>query len=149
MTSVSPPKNERDEVFERIWVGEWPKTKFAATKVIWVQCSSELVGENNENVDGVKVVLPLRDEEIGPDKVRLCRSLASQCASWWIDGYTILFTCTAGINRSALLACMTMFNLGVWPEDAIRAVREKRSPLVLDNRHFFRAIMAMGNGIKR
>lgn len=45
----------------------------------------------------------------------------------------VLVHCQAGLNRSGLIGAMTLIRLGRTPDDAIRLLREKRSPAVLCN----------------
>lgn len=46
-------------------------------------------------------------------------------------GAKILFTCSQGLNRSAAAACITMLELGITPDEAIKKVEAARGPKTL------------------
>lgn len=55
---------------------------------------------------------------------------------WAVQKRHVLIRCQAGLNRSSLVAALTLIQDGHDPEDAIRVLREKRSPFALCNRFF-------------
>ena len=57
------------------------------------------------------------------------------------DGPTLLH-CQAGINRSSLVAVLALKHFGYTAEQAIKLLREKRSPAVLCNPSFERYLLA-------
>lgn len=52
------------------------------------------------------------------------------------DGKNVLVHCQAGLNRSSLVACRALMIDGMTAEEAIKTVREKRSPACLCNKSF-------------
>lgn len=57
---------------------------------------------------------------------------ANECLK---DGKTLIH-CQAGLNRSNLISALALIKQGFLPEDAIKLLREKRSPVVLCNEAF-------------
>lgn len=53
----------------------------------------------------------------------------------------VLVHCQAGLNRSGLIAGMTLVLMGYSPEQAIHILRQRRSPAVLHNATFERFLM--------
>jgi hypothetical protein len=54
----------------------------------------------------------------------------------WNAGEQVLIRCQAGLNRSGLVAALTMMHAGYEPADAIRQIRQQRSEMALFNNHF-------------
>lgn len=65
--------------------------------------------------------------------------LAYYIASLISSGKTVLFYCHMGMNRSSLMAALTMLHLGYDPDSAIATLR-KRNRCVLSNESFVKAI---------
>ena len=59
------------------------------------------------------------------------------------DGPTLVH-CQAGLNRSGLLAAYTLTDMGVEGKEAVKVLREKRSPAVLCNTSFEAFILRQG-----
>lgn len=56
----------------------------------------------------------------------------------WKAGGKVLIHCQAGLNRSGLTAALVLMADGYTADDAIRLLRDKRSPVVLCNQAFER-----------
>ena len=56
----------------------------------------------------------------------------------WIAGERVLIRCQAGVNRSGLVTALVLMLQGMSAEEAIALLRERRSPMVLNNSHFER-----------
>jgi len=56
------------------------------------------------------------------------------------SGYSALFTCEMGLNRSALAATLTLVRLGVPRQRAVECVRRMRGSLALNNPRFVEII---------
>jgi len=66
---------------------------------------------------------PIHDEdEVDPK----ARSVAGFVAALIASGNRVLIHCTQGLNRSGLLAALTLMHMGRTPVDAIETVREAR-----------------------
>jgi len=62
-----------------------------------------------------------------------------------------LIHCQAGINRSSLVAALTLYSTGATASlsQAIALLRERRSPLVLSNIAFERMLLELDDGTRR
>jgi protein-tyrosine phosphatase len=58
-------------------------------------------------------------------------------------GANLLITCQAGLNRSALVAALTMQSFGVVPHESVRLIRKYRSPECLFNERFERIALGL------
>lgn len=54
----------------------------------------------------------------------------------WKSGKRVLIRCQAGLNRSGIVMALVLIRDGYAPADAIKLMREKRSPWVLCNKSF-------------
>lgn len=63
-------------------------------------------------------------------------ALASKVVKLLAAQEQVLVHCQAGLNRSGLLAAVTLVKMGKQPSDAIDLLRAQRSPLVLCNEAF-------------
>lgn len=54
----------------------------------------------------------------------------------------VLVHCQAGLNRSGLVTALSLVKRGYTPENAIKKLREGRSPMVLCNTHFEQWLLA-------
>ena len=61
----------------------------------------------------------------------------------WIAGDKVLIRCQAGMNRSGLVTAMVLMMGGYSAADAIKLLREKRSEVVLFNKHFVDYLLAL------
>lgn len=61
----------------------------------------------------------------------------------WKSGKRVLIRCQAGLNRSGLVMALVLIRDGYDPADAIRLMREKRSPAVLCNGSFTRWLLEL------
>lgn len=74
---------------------------------------------------------PIRHED-AKEAIELAR-LAHRA---WRKGRTVLIRCQAGVNRSGLVSALVLMLEGFEPHEAIELLRERRSRVVLSNRHF-------------
>lgn len=70
--------------------------------------------------------------------VDLDRLLRAAVWSWkrWRAGDRVLIRCQAGLNRSGLVTALVLIREGYTAVDAIRLIRERRSPWALCNNSF-------------
>ena len=73
----------------------------------------------------------------GADLQRVLRA-ARWAHERWQAGDRVLIRCQAGLNRSGLVTALVLVLAGWDPADAIRHLRDQRSPHVLFNDHFVR-----------
>jgi protein-tyrosine phosphatase len=98
----------------------------------------DLEGEIDHDVPTVPnqmlyIYFPIYDDEL-PDLQKL-HAVARLAASLVEKGERILSHCGLGLNRSALVAGLTLTYLGMSGEEAVRLLREKR-PGALFNENF-------------
>ncbi|HEY7821189.1 MAG TPA: dual specificity protein phosphatase family protein, partial [Acidimicrobiia bacterium] len=60
---------------------------------------------------------------------------------------TVLIRCQAGVNRSGLVSALVLMLDGYRAEEAIALLRQRRSPVVLSNRHFERWLLTEAAGL--
>jgi protein-tyrosine phosphatase len=79
---------------------------------------------------------------LSPRQIRLVRSISREIA-WHLErNERVLVTCRAGLNRSGLIVAATLLRAtAMTPTQVIRLIREKRSPLALNNPAFVHAIV--------
>jgi protein-tyrosine phosphatase len=97
--------------------------------------------------DGAEAVLffPLHDDPTEPwlDHALWCRQVgkvALAVARSVSERRHTLVTCAMGLNRSGLVTALALRYLGMTPSQAIRTVRDNRSPDALFNRQFVRVV---------
>ena len=56
----------------------------------------------------------------------------------WKAGRKVLIRCQAGLNRSGLIMALVLIRDGKSPIEAIDLIREKRSPVALNNVNFLK-----------
>jgi protein-tyrosine phosphatase len=84
------------------------------------------------NLDSVLVVRMYDSEDQTFDQVEELARWVNVCRATG----PVLVHCQAGLNRSSLVAARALMLGGMTADDAIRTVREKRSPACLCNRSF-------------
>jgi protein-tyrosine phosphatase len=82
------------------------------------------------NRDQMLIVWPIKD---GPVPVpQVACSLAALVASQLRAGHRVLLHCSAGMNRSVLIAALVLMEQGMTADQAIARVRERRSGSLSD-----------------
>lgn len=106
-----------------------------------------------ENIDKVLSLYPWEKYTINRDNVERVEirmydsldqsfkqvfELARMVNDWRADGHNVLVHCQAGLNRSSLVAAVALLESGEAKRglDAIKMIREKRSPACLCNPAF-------------
>jgi protein-tyrosine phosphatase len=127
------PVDEAQQLFISPEIDDWqPIMKHEITVVI------DLDGELDIGVSTVPnqlmyIYFPIRDEGL-PDLVKL-NALAQLGAGLVKQGHKVLSHCGMGYNRSALVAGLILFHLGMDGDSAVRLLRERR-PGALFNEKF-------------
>jgi hypothetical protein len=85
------------------------------------------------------------DGEIGG--IDLGRVIRAAGWAWqrWRAGDRVLIRCQAGLNRSGLVTALVLMCEDYTADDAIRLIRERRSPWALCNRSFADWLIECGN----
>lgn len=68
-----------------------------------------------------------------PDAQELADAVDWVYGQWAVHKKHVLIRCQAGLNRSGLLTALVLMKDGVEAADAIRTIRERRSPFALCN----------------
>jgi len=65
---------------------------------------------------------------------------AERIADWahreWKSGARVLIRCQAGLNRSGLITALVLSKEGMYTEEIIQLIRDKRGEFALSNKHF-------------
>lgn len=145
---VSPTAElDADEVYPGIWVGSVPRLRGGDLLKIFthvVLCAEEFQFPAEEFKDHTIVHCPFKDEDtvMGNKTMAMVFATARAVAEAQIGGGSVLVTCAAGRNRSALVAGLAMRMLGVEPWLAIEKIKARRSPQCLSNTCFQRIVLA-------
>jgi hypothetical protein len=78
----------------------------------------------------------MADADLDPEHHTTLDDLANVVAHAAVDGRKVLVRCQAGLNRSALVMGLALIRLGWTADNAIRMMRQARSPYVLCNESF-------------
>jgi protein-tyrosine phosphatase len=78
----------------------------------------------------------MADAELDPGHHTALDSLADEAYRALVGGQKVLIRCQAGLNRSSLVAALTMMHVGSSADRAIEHFRSVRSPYVLCNQSF-------------
>ena len=90
-----------------------------------------------EPADGTDFhVYRIADADLDPGHHSKLDYLAERVETDVRSGKKVLVRCQAGINRSALVAGLTLLRMGLTVDEALAWMREARSPYVLMNRSF-------------
>lgn len=126
-----------------LWIGAKPATDrlFESFGVI-VLCAGEYQPRSDHMAfEGRLVHCPLDDAK--PNRVEVGRALAAsrRVAASIDDGLTVLSTCQMGLNRSALVAALSILRLTKMDAgEVIALIRRQRDARCLFNRHFVQLI---------
>jgi hypothetical protein len=82
----------------------------------------------------------IADAELDDESKPEIRQLAHWLHSEWRMGKKVAAKCQAGWNRSGLIAALVLLQEGYSASEAIKLIRDKRSPNALCNPHFVRFI---------
>lgn len=81
-------------------------------------------------------VVEIPDGPLSPDQIEHVRRLAVVAADAVRDGRTTLVRCHSGYNRSGLVVARALIELGLDSTAAVSLIRQRRSPLALNNKVF-------------
>lgn len=77
---------------------------------------------------------------LAPENYVRINEVAKMAYSAWKDGHRVLLRCQGGRNRSGLVMGVVLLMAGYSSTEAIELMRKNRSPEVLFNEHFVRAL---------
>lgn len=139
ISNITPPSqgSRSDGARRSLWVGSQPPfdRDMPAFDVL-VLCARELQPEQLA-FHGHVIRCPIPDDMLSSSEIRTVMGTARLVADCLIKRKHILVTCSAGINRSALVAALALAHITrLTADDLIRVMRERRSPMALFNPHF-------------
>jgi hypothetical protein len=85
------------------------------------------------------------DSELSAQDIPEIHNIAEWAFEQWISGKKVLIRCQAGWNRSGLVMALVLIKHGLSPREAIRLIREKRSPHALCNQDFVKFLERSGD----
>lgn len=132
---------DASNVARRLWIGGKPPfDRDLPDFDVLVLCAAEL--QPPSLGFGRKVIrCPLPDSQLTPGETRLALSRARSVAEQLAAGRSVLVTCHAGWNRSALIASLALAQLTrMSAAEIVVLVRDRRSTNALRNRHFVRLL---------
>jgi protein-tyrosine phosphatase len=134
---ATTPKLDASNVATRLWVGGRPPFERDLPGFdLLVLCARELQPDRIA-FHGTVIRCPLRDDML--DHPELTRAVLSARAvgDALIAGKRALVTCSAGLNRSALVASLALTRVTrMTPDQIIAQIRQRRSPNALFNTYF-------------
>jgi protein-tyrosine phosphatase len=85
------------------------------------------------------------DSELSAQDIPEIHNIAEWAFEQWTSGKKVLIRCQAGWNRSGLVMALVLIKHGLSPREAIRLIREKRSPHALCNQDFVNFLERSGD----
>jgi hypothetical protein len=142
---------DASQVFTRLWVGGRPPfDRDLPAFDLLVLCAQELQPERVA-FHGRTLRCPVPDSRLETPQIARVLSTSRVVAEALTHGQRILVTCSAGINRSALVASMAIARVTRMSADELELLmRRARSPQALGNQHFRELIVNLvGSGRAR
>lgn len=130
---------DASSVAPRLWVGGVPPFDVDLPKIdVLVLCARELQPPANEIAfHGRTFHCPLPDDELTSDELQRAVSTSANVADALVKGKRVLVTCAQGINRSALVASLSLGRITrLTSQQLIDLMRRRRRPDCLYNEHF-------------
>lgn len=143
---------EAHRVAPKLWVGSVPPDKLSAHGVdVVVLCAAD---QQHPAPDVFTIRAPIRDSNLTGEEFSRALRAAKMVSHARAAGQRVLVTCAAGVNRSALVAAMSlMLHERLPAADAIVQIRRFRRPPVgmmpLSNPTFVEALRALERKLKR
>lgn len=141
---------EASNVARRLWIGSVPPFDRDLPEFnVLVLCAYEHQ-PSELGFKGQVVRCPIDDGSPSPREVKLALAAGREVARALVEGKTVLSTCHAGRNRSALVAGLGLGLVTRMTADQIvELIRARRSPSALSNPHFVKILRAYVPGPRR
>lgn len=148
-----------DKIYGNLYVGAYPdpeKLAFTRKFDTIVLAAVELQPPTDLFASGTEIIrAPMKDGELTARQELAARMAAQAVADRLRQGKSVLVTCAAGVNRSALIAAMAVVMVtgrpGWWALNHLRATRRPRSTIpltVLQNSEFAGYLLTI-TGVKQ
>ncbi len=142
---------DASKVFTRLWVGGKPPfDRDLPDFDMLVLCAAELQPDSVA-FHGRAVRCPIPDGRLEPRQIAGVLMTSRSVAEALTSGHRVLVTCSAGVNRAALVASLALARVTrMSADELVVLLRRTRSPQALHNQHF-RDIIAnlVGSGRAR
>jgi protein-tyrosine phosphatase len=135
----------------RLWVGAKPPFDRDLPNIdLLVLCALELQPERLA-FHGRVIRCPIPDAALGPKEAKMAAMASVMVARAVSQGQRVLVTCHMGLNRSALVAALTLGHLTTMnSQQIIDHIRKHRNQKALNNAHFQKMIhRIVGDGRPR
>lgn len=135
-------------VSPRLWIGAKPPLDKEIPKVdVLVLCAAEIQPDALA-FKGTVVRCPIPDGGLDGKQIRLVMQTAVAVAKAIIAGKRVLVTCHLGLNRSALVVALALYQLTTMDAaQIVEHIRRHRSMSALSNTHFVTIIeRVVGDG---
>ncbi|MFJ5231370.1 protein phosphatase [Kitasatospora sp. NPDC088391] len=137
------PGSPWDEVVTGLWIGGHYWTDPAGElRPVVVEAEFDLVVSlyvrpgHGPDAGVEHLVAELPDAPLTSDQIGAVQRLADAVVRALAEGRTVLVRCHSGYNRSGLVVAQALVSLGHDREDAVRLLRQRRSPRALANETF-------------
>lgn len=126
------------QIIPGLWCGGRPSA-YASKYDLVICCEDKIRPERDPGFRGMVVHVPMKDsEDFDPDPVQ-CNGAAELAHAFLLADRRVFIHCAAGVNRTGVVAALTLTRFGYKPQAAIDLLREVR-PGMLFNQRFCRFI---------
>lgn len=139
--------NISEIIQNQLWIGSKPDPGTYCFDLI-VLAAYEYPLRIVGSIEGPKVIeVGLPDQELNSQQTARALEAAQTVAKYLSEGKKVCCTCAMGINRSSLVAALSLVLLGVSPRRVISRIREARG-VALTNPWFIEQIYETYLGLK-
>jgi hypothetical protein len=139
--------NVSEIIKDQLWIGSKPDPGTYCFDLI-VLAAYEYPLRIVGSIEGPKIIeVGLPDRELNNQQVTRALEAAQTVAKYLSEGKKVCCTCAMGINRSSLVAALSLVLLGVPPRRVISRIRKARG-IALTNPWFIEQIYETYLGIK-
>lgn len=128
---------DASNIARRLWVGSKPPfDRHLPDFDVLVLCAKEIQPERL-GFRGTVIRCPIDDAVLDRPEVTSVLTTAQQVAKVLASGKRVLVTCADGLNRSTLVAALSLgLVTRLSADDLVTRMRAQRSPMTLSNPHF-------------
>lgn len=137
MAASADERLDASNIVPRLWIGGRPPFDRDLPQFdVLVLCARELQPAQVA-FQGRLIRCPVEDGALSMDEIRLVLGAARAISQALERGQQALVTCSAGLNRSALVASLALGRITrLSTDDLLNLMRLRRDPRALYNKHF-------------